>query len=48
MVVMVSKEVSKTFSPGSNPGRARIANVETSTWCYLGNANSTKITKFKF
>lgn len=47
--VMVSTEDSKSFSQGSNPCERRIAIVETSTWCYLGNANSTlKITKFKF
>lgn len=46
---MVSTEDSKSFSLGSNPSERRIAKVETSTWCYLGNANSTlKITKFKF
>lgn len=43
--VMVSTEDSKSFSQGSNPCERRIAIVETSTWCYLGNANSTlKIT----
>lgn len=47
--VMVSTEDSKSFSQGSNPCERTIAIVETSTWCYLGNANSTlKITKFKF
>lgn len=39
--VMVSTEDSKSFSQGSNPCERRIAIVETSTWCYSGNANST-------
>ena len=38
---MVSTEDSKSFSQGSNPCERRIAIVETSTWCYSGNANST-------
>lgn len=39
--VMVSTEDSNSFRQGSNPCERRIAIVETSTWCYSGNANST-------